>query len=255
MSETTPTLQAPRPLFGTERKDNWWIGPLLTGIGLAAFVIYTTWAGLVGEHYQWGPYLSPLYSPLIKPDWFPYSPAILILWAPGGFRLTCYYYRKAYYRAFFLTPPACAVGGRPHTYRGERALFLFQNLHRFFLYFALALVVILTWDAVDSFIWANASGTGHVFGMGVGSIVLTLNAAFIAFFTFGCNSLRHLVGGGADCYSCVRFGKQRYKLWQIVTRFNEHHMEWAWISLIWVGFTDLYIRLVSMGIITDLRIV
>ena len=35
------------------------------------------------------------------------------------FRLTCYYYRKAYYRAFWLSPPACAVA-EPHAkYTGE----------------------------------------------------------------------------------------------------------------------------------------
>ena len=248
MSESTPTLQPPRPLFGTQRKDTWWVGPLATGVGLLIFVVYVTWAGLVGVHYQWGPYLSPFYSPLIDPDWWPFSPAIFILWAPGGFRLTCYYYRKAYYRAYFLTPAACAVGGRPQNYRGERALLIFQNLHRYMLPFALALVVFLAHDAVVSFHFADG------WGIGVGSIVLTLNVIFLAAFTFGCNSLRHLVGGNVDCYSCVRFGPQRYKLWQIVTRFNEHHMEWAWISLFWVGLTDLYVRLLSMGFITDLRI-
>lgn len=248
MSESTPTLQAPRPLFATERPDKWWVAPLATAIGLLIFAVYSFWAALQGEHYEWGPYLSPFYSPLFTPDWWPLSPAFLILWAPLGFRATCYYYRKAYYRAFFLMPPACAVGAVRHNYRGERALFVFQNLHRLFLYLALALVVILTWDALIAFSWPDG------FGIGVGTIVLVINAVVLAGFTFGCNSLRHLVGGNVDCYSCVRFGKPRHKLWQLVTRFNEHHMEWAWISLFWVGFADLYIRLVSMGIITDLRI-
>jgi hypothetical protein len=248
MTETTPTLQAPRPLLGTERKDTWWLGPLATAVGLLIFIVYTTWAALQGDHYAWGPYLSPFYSPLFTPDWWPFSPAILILWAPAAFRGTCYYYRKAYYRAFFLMPPACAVGGVPHNYRGENAFFLVQNLHRYFLIPALALVVILSWDAVLSFRWPDG------FGMGVGTIVLTLNALFLAVFTFGCNSLRHLVGGNVDCYSCVTFGKQRHLLWRLVSRLNLNHMQWAWISLYWVGLADLYVRLVSMGIITDIRI-
>ena len=248
MSEITPTLQPPRPLFATQRRDTWWVGPLLTFLGLGAFIVYSLFAAFAGNHYEWGPYLSPFYSPLFLPDWWPLSPAILILWAPLGFRTTCYYYRKAYYRSFFMMPPACAVGGVRHNYRGERALFLFQNLHRFFLYVAIALVVILTWDAIVAFDFEDG------FGIGVGTIVLVLNALFLAFFTFGCNSLRHLVGGNVDCYSCVAFGKQRHALWRLVTRFNEHHMLWAWISLFWVGFSDLYVRLVSMGIITDLRI-
>ena len=248
MSETTQPLPVRRPFLHTERKDIWWITPLATAITLIAFVIYAAWAGLQGDHYEWWPYISPFYSPLFKVKGWPFSPAIFVMWAPAGFRLTCYYFRKAYYRSLFLTPPACAVGAREQNYRGERALFLFQNLHRYMLPFALALVVILAWDAVDSFIWPDG------FGIGVGTIVLTLNAVFLGAFTFGCNSLRHLVGGNVDCYSCVRFGRQRYKLWHLVTRFNEHHMEWAWISLFWVGFADLYVRLVSMGIITDIRI-
>ncbi|MDH5753572.1 MAG: succinate dehydrogenase, partial [Deltaproteobacteria bacterium] len=217
--------------------------------GLLAFIVYATWAAFQGDHYQWGPYLSPMYSPLIEVDWWPMSPAFLILWAPGGFRFTCYYYRKAYYRAFVFTPPACGVSGKPRNYRGERSLLLFQNLHRYFLYLALIFVVILTYDAIIAFKFADG------IGIGVGSIVLTMNAAFLAFFTFGCNSFRHLVGGNVDCYSCVPFGKARHGAWRIVSMFNAHHMGWAWVSLFWVGFTDLYIRLVSMGVITDIRII
>jgi hypothetical protein len=40
-----------------------------------------------------------------------------------------------------------------------------------------------------------------------------------------------------------------------VTLFNERHMQWAWVSLFWVGFSDLYVRLVAMGIITDVRFI
>jgi hypothetical protein len=242
------SLGPSRPFLETTRKDGWWIGPTVTFLGLMAFVVYTTWAGLIGVNYKWGPYLSPLYSPEFTFSWWKFSPAILILWAPGGFRVTCYYYRKAYYRAFFLTPPACAVSARPQNYKGERFLLLFQNLHRFFLYIALLFVVILSVDAVRSFIW-----DGH-FGIGAGSIVLTLNAVFLASFTFGCNSLRHVIGGGIDCFSCSAFNRARHKGWKFVSWFNGHHMLWAWVSLFWVGFTDLYVRLVAMGTITDLRI-
>ena len=232
----------------TTRQDNWWVAPMATGIGLLAFGIYSTWAAFLGTNYEWGPYLSPFYSPLITVEWWSLSPAFLILWAPLGFRATCYYYRKTYYRAFFFMPPACAVGARPHNYKGEKALFVFQNLHRYFLYLAILIIVVLAYDGVRAFFFSDG------FGVGVGTIVMVLNVVFLGAFTFGCNSLRHLVGGGVDCYSCVAFGKQRYKAWQIVSKFNAHHMLWAWISLFWVGFTDLYIRLVAMGIITDLRI-
>jgi len=253
MTEISPSVPESRAFLENSRKDAWWAGPTATALGLLAFIVYATWAAFVGANFEWGPYLSPMYSPLLPTGWLPdslkwVSPALLILWAPGGFRVTCYYYRKAYYRALFMTPAACAVGARPQRYRGERVLLLFQNLHRFFLYLALLFVVVLSYDAVRAFIWE-----GH-FGIGVGTIVMTLNAIFLASFTFGCNSLRHLVGGNVDCYSCAKFGKQRHGLWKIVSKFNENHMLWAWISLFWVGFTDFYIRMVAMGVITDLRI-
>ena len=237
------------PTFAANfRKDDWWTGPLLTAFGLLAFIVYSSWAAFQGDHYTWGPYLSPFYSPLLQPQWWPFSPAFLVLWAPAGFRFTCYYYRKAYYRAFFLAPPACAVGARPQKYRGERTLFLFQNLHRYMLYLALGFIVLLTHDAIKAFEFSDG------FGIGVGSIVLTLNALFLAGFTFGCNSLRHLVGGNVNCFSCVSFGGVRHKSWSLVSFLNRRHMEWAWVSLFWVGFTDVYVRLVSMGIWQDLRI-
>ena len=104
------SIQHPNQSFlETTRIDNWWVGPLFTSIGLLAFIFYSTWAAFQNEHYQWGPYLSPFYAPLLEFEWWPLSPAFLILWAPAGFRFTCYYYRKAYYRSVFLTPSACAV--------------------------------------------------------------------------------------------------------------------------------------------------
>lgn len=248
MTETTSPVPERLQFLETRRRDNWWAAPIATAASLLAFVVYATWAAFQGDHYISGPYLSPFYSPLIELDWWPLSPAFLILWAPGGFRVTCYYYRKAYYRALFLTPPACAVGAKPQRYRGERAILLFQNLHRYFLYPALALVVILWIDAIHAFRFDGG------FGMGLGTIVLVLNAFFLMAFTFGCNSLRHLVGGNVDCYSCVAFGRQRYQAWTLVSWFNHHHMLWAWVSLFWVGFTDLYVRLCSMGVIQDLRL-
>ena len=112
--------------FGqTMRKDKWWVAPVLTFIGLGAFVVYSTWAAFQGQHYSFGNYLSPFYSPEIfgnsphalfgpppswLPSWLPFSPALLILWAPAGFRMTCYYYRGAYYKAFWADPLNCAVG-------------------------------------------------------------------------------------------------------------------------------------------------
>ena len=254
--------------FGqTARKDNWWVQPLVVVLGFSAFIVYSTWAAFQGEHYTFGPYLSPFYSPEIygdsphswlgpKPAWWPawmiFSPALLILWAPGGFRFTCYYYRGAYYKAFWMDPPSCSVGEPRNAYRGEKKLpLVMQNVHRYFLYFALAFILVLAWDAWKAMWFANPQTGAEEFGIGVGTIVLSLNVVFLGGYTFGCHSLRHLIGGGRDILSSSPLA---LSLWRRVTWFNCRHMNFAWMSLFWVGFTDLYVRLCSMGIWTDWRI-
>src|SRR5512132_204200 len=154
-----------RSRFGaTLRRDAWWAELLPVIVLLGLFAIYATARAFEGRYFEWGPYISPFYSPLIDRDhrWWPFSPALLILAGPLGFRATCYYYRKAYYRAFFLDPPACAVGeARPHRYSGEtRFPFILQNLHRYFLYVALIFLVILWYDAISAFWFAGHPGVG-----------------------------------------------------------------------------------------------
>ena len=261
----------------THRNDTWWLEPLLTGLGFLGFVIYTTWAMFQGDYYWFsgghagfGGYLSPFYSPLIfieenaagsapllhawfgswpkwMPDLIPVTPAILILAGPLSFRLSCYYYRKFYYRSYFLSPPACAVSGiTQKDYKGETTLLIIQNLHRFTLYIAIGFVAVLSYDAFLSFF---RDGT---IGVGVGSIILLLNPIFLAGYTFGCHAFRHLSGGNQDCFTCPS-GKEkmRFKIWQGVSWLNGRHMFWAWISMVWVALTDIYVRLVSRGIWMD----
>jgi len=232
------------------RRDAWWLEPLPVILVLGGFSFYATWRAFEGAHYEWGPYLSPFYSPLIKVSWWPLSPAILILWGPLGFRATCYYYRKAYYRSFFLDPPACAVGEpRSHQYRGETAFpLILQNLHRYFFYLALIFLIVLWYDAIHAFWFA-----GH-FGIGVGSLVLLANIILLSLYTLSCHSLRHIIGGNVDCFSCVAFGGPRHTAWRGTSFLNEHHMLFAWLSLFSVGLSDLYIRMVATGGISDLRL-
>ncbi|MFQ5792168.1 MAG: succinate dehydrogenase [Acidobacteriota bacterium] len=262
MSTATTKALIERSLGATLRKDSWWIAPALTAVGLGAFGIYATWAAWAGQHFEWGPYISPFYSPLLRFDWWPFSPAFLILGAPLGFRITCYYYRKAYYRAFFLDPVACGVGEARHDYQGENGIFIFQNIHRFFLYLGILLIFILGYDAIEAMIWPvsgvlpsgeMASGPKEL-GIGVGTLVMALNVLLLAGYTFGCHSFRHLVGGKVDCFSCARLGQARYNAWRGVSFLNRSHMQWAWTSLFWVALTDLYIRLCAMGVITDVRL-
>ncbi len=241
----------PRGFGKTEREDAWWIENLPFIIVLGAFAIYTTWRAFEGKFYWTDPYLSPFYSPLIDPEhhWWPFSPAILILGGPLGFRLTCYYYRKAYYRAFLLDPPSCAVGeGRKH-YHGETSFpFILQNVHRYFFYIAVIFVAFLWYDAIRAFFFPQG------FGVGVGTLVMLLNIVLLSIYTFSCHSLRHLAGGKLDCFSCSTFGPVRHTACRGITRLNENHMFWAWASMISVGLTDLYIRLVACGAIKDIRL-
>jgi hypothetical protein len=245
------------------RRDAWWVLPATVAVVLGAFIVYSTWAALQNAHYYAAPYLSPFYSPCLTqsclhqtfgrglPDYrFPIvgvlSPAFLILWGPGLFRLTCYYYRKAYYRSFWLAPPACAVPDVKGRYTGEtRFPLFFQSLHRYTWYVAIVFVVFLAWDALLAFRFPDG------FGLGVGTIVMWVNVVLLAGYTFSCHSCRHVCGGHVDIFSRAQ---TRYRVWRFLTRLNERHPMYAWLSLFSVGLTDLYIRLVSMGIIRDLRL-
>jgi hypothetical protein len=253
--------------FGqTMRKDGWWVAPLLTFIGLGAFVVYSTWAAFQGEHYAFGNYLSPFYSPEIFgtsshalfgpppswiPSWLPFSPALLILWAPGGFRFTCYYYRGAYYKAMWADPIACAVGEPRKGYRGENWFpLILQNIHRYFLYIAVLFLFFLAYDAWNALWFMGDDGKQH-FGIGVGTIVITANVVCLSLYTFSCHSLRHLIGGIHDVLSNKPI---RQKAYGCVSGLNKRHMLFAWISLFVVGFSDIYVRMCSMGIWTDYRL-
>src|SRR6266567_691919 len=210
MADSPPVLPESR-LGSTLRRDSWWVEIIPVVVLLGGFGIYATLRAFEG---------------------------------------TYYYYRKAYYRAFFLDPPACAVGetsGRH--YRGETAFpFILQNVHRYFLYLAVLFLIFLWHDAFRSFFFDS-----H-FGVGVGSIVLTLNVTLLTLYTFSCHSLRHLAGGKLDCFSCASFGRARFSTWRGVSLLNERHMLFAWSSLISVGFADFYVRMVACGAIRDLRL-
>ncbi|MFQ5829412.1 MAG: hypothetical protein ACE5JD_09705 [Candidatus Methylomirabilia bacterium] len=241
----------------TLRTDAWWVEPLLIVLGLGGFIVYSTWAAFQNAHYYVAPYLSPFYSPCLAANcehvslpllgpWWTWSPAFLILWAPALFRLTCYYYRKAYYRSFWWAPPACAVRDARAGYSGEtRVPLIFQNVHRYIFYIAVVFIVILTWDAILALRFPDGVGVG------VGTLVLWANVVLLGLYTFSCHSCRHLCGGHVDVFSKA---PARYGVWRVVSRLNERHPVFAWLSLCSVALADLYVRLVSMGVIVDVRI-
>jgi hypothetical protein len=267
MSEVRMSLPMARGFGETARRDLWWVQPLVVLVVLLSFVVYATWAAFQGEHYTYGPYLSPFYSPELFgpsehswfgpkpaawPGWLVFSPALLILWAPGGFRLTCYYYRGAYYKAFWGDPPACAVGEPRKSYWGENRLpLILQNIHRYFLYLALLFLVFLATDVWKAFWFKKDAHDHYHFGVGVGTLVLAVNVVLLSGYALGCHSLRHLIGGGINQLTREPVRK---RLYDCVSCLNRGHMPWAWCSLIGVAFSDLYVRLCSMGVWTDWRI-
>ncbi len=254
--------------FGrTLRRDLWWAQPLLVFVALSTFVVYATWAAVQGDHYFSGPYVSPFYSPELFgnsphswfghqpgwwPGWAPFSPALLILWAPGGFRLTCYYYRGAYYKSFWADPPSCTVGEPRQKYRGEKSFpLILQNAHRYFLYLAILFIGFLSCDVWKAMWFADPASGKESFGIGVGTIVLAVNVVLLGGYTFGCHSLRHLIGGFSDQLSRA---PARQRAYLCASCLNRRHMFWAWASLCSVMFADLYVRLCSMGVWGDMRI-
>lgn len=251
----------PNSFLGTQRRDLWWVEPAIVFTILTAFVVYATFRIFEGNteatryfHVDNGDYhyLSPFGTPdltFLIPGFlkalpvvgvFLANPAFLILPVPAGFRFTCYYYRKSYYRAFVGRPAGCGVEAlKGKKYRGERGLMVIQNIHRYFLYLAILVTFFLAYDALRG-IW-----TPHGLYFGIGNVIMVVNVVLLCAFTFGCNSFRHLVGGGIDCYSCDAISQTKYTFWQQVTRLNQKHAFWAMASLFSVALTDVYIRWVG----------
>ena len=266
--EAVPVKFVPRGYGETYRRDAWWVEPLVVFLVLGGFVVYATWAAFQNAYYTSGPYLSPFYSPVIfgegehawfgpQPAWWPallpFSPALLILPFPGLFRFTCYYYRGAYYKSFWADPISCSVGEpRGTRYRGERWFpLVLQNVHRYFAYIAVLFLFVLSYD-VWLALWFPAAGGGKEFGIGLGTIVLAVNVVLLSCYTLGCHVMRHIVGGKHDEVS--RHGGACQMAYACSSSLNYKHQLFAWLSLFSVGFSDVYVRLCSMGIFHDVRI-
>jgi hypothetical protein len=264
MTTVTPSRTRAQIPDKTLRTDPWWrrsavVGPLLT-----IWVVYATVHVFIGNWY-WVPqdhYLTPFYSPCISGEcapgssilgqWFPAVPPIIpyaLVSLPFvlGFRLSCYYYRGAYYRAFWQAPSACAVREPHKSYSGETRLpLILQNLHRYFFYLAFLIAILLTYDVAQAF-----RGPDGNFGFGLGSLIMLVNVVFIWAYNFSCHSCRHIFGGRLKHFSKHPV---RYWIWTQVSKLNTRHMQYAWISLGTLMLTDLYIWLVSAGVFSDPRI-
>ncbi|HEY3893953.1 MAG TPA: hypothetical protein VGL88_01150 [Pseudonocardiaceae bacterium] len=248
----------------TLRSDRWWISPLVTALVLSVFIVYTTVRLFMRDHYWVGEYhyLTPLYSPCLSESCAPGSShfgtplpgfplalplPILIFPILAGFRASCYYYRKAGYRSFLMSPPACAVTEPAKKYNGEtRFPLVLQNLHRYFFVLASVLLLINTYDAVLAFFPARGG-----FGIGLGSLILLVNVTMLWLYSLSCHACRHIFGGRLKHFSKHPV---QYWFWTQLSKLNGQHMQFAWTSLISVMLTDFYIMAVSAGWVADLRL-
>lgn len=248
----------------TLRTDKWWLQPAITFGVLFSFVIYATFRAFENKNYFAEPLISPFYSPCLsaacepgtvlaifgQPFNYQYfgigiSPALFILIFPLGFRMTCYYYRKSYYRAFWMSPPACAVAEPHKKYTGEtRAPLILQNSHRWFFYAGLIFNIILTWDTILAFRNAEKEW-GH---MSVGTLVFIFSTTMLWLYSLSCHTCRHTLGGRLKNFSKHPV---RYKAWTFVSALNRKHPTFAWISLFGVAGADIYVRAVATGAITN----
>ncbi|WP_395694116.1 hypothetical protein [Nocardioides sp.] len=253
----------PRIAARTLRQDRWWLTPAATFIVFSGFVLFATYRAFAGDNFYAEPYLSPFYSPCLTDScqqagaadfgtpfgWWSLSPALIILIFPLGFRMTCYYYRKAYYRAFWLSPPACAVAEPHQKYTGEsRFPLILQNVHRYFWYAAVVVALILTYDAVLAF--GPAPGESDGIHMGLGTLLMVANVVLIWLYTLSCHSCRHITGGRLRHFSKHPV---RYRMWTFVSKLNARHATYAWYSLFSVAIVDFYIYLLATGTIDDPR--
>ncbi|MDN4518447.1 hypothetical protein JN086_01540 [Mycolicibacterium austroafricanum] len=248
----------------TLRTDRWWMSPLIINLGFAAFVIYATVRAFLQNNYYVAEYryLTPFYSPCVStgcvPEashfgqflpnvwWLPYAalslPFLLL------FRLTCYYYRGAYYRTVWQSPTACAVAEPRAKYTGETRLpLIIQNTHRYFFYIAAIISVINTYDAILAF---HSPGGG--FGFGLGNVILVVNVILLWTYTISCHSCRHVAGGRLKHFSKHPV---RYWMWTQISKLNTRHKMYAWITLGTLMLTDFYVMLVASGTISDLRFI
>lgn len=244
----------------TLRTDRWWLQPVATFSFLAAWVIYATVRVCLQNSY-WVPkyhYLTPFYSPCITQSCTPDSAlfgrplpdfpiiipfAIISLVFLLGFRMTCYYYRKAYYRSFWGSPPACAVAEPHKKYTGEtRFPLIIQNSHRYFFYAAAILSGINTADLVESF----------RYGLGIGNIILLINVVGLWAYTISCHSCRSIMGGRLNHFSKHPI---RYKLWGWISWLNGYHMQLALGTLVTLAVADGYVALLAAHVFPEVRFI
>ena len=252
----------------TNRIDNWWSQPVAMGTGLTAALIYTFWRLFfydadISYKLHGSTVMSPIFSPNVlewdlfglsawnHPEWV--NAAILVLWIPFGFRGTCYYMRRVYYRTFFASPTACWVDepeiNKTIGYQGERRMFLFNNLHRYFLYAAMIIILIKWWDVTHTMHFHSSAHDGY--GLSIGTFVMGFEAFLLTMYVTSCHALRHLAGGMLDRWTS-RISRVRGVLFGKISIANRSHGFWFWTSLTFVFLGDIWVLLCAEGRVNDM---
>ncbi len=251
----------PTSTLSTWRLDNWWAQPIVLMISLAVFVVYASYRVWTmgtdvivahhGYHYQ-----SPFVATNIT-HWIPGSlievapflayPGMLLLPFAGGFRFTCYYFRRAYYRSFVARPGACSTEAwKGKEYKGEKRLLVFQNLHRYFFYIALVLWVL------HVIAWVKDIFYGGNIYIGIGTILLLIDIALLGGYVLGCHAFRHLIGGRLDCFSCTAINQNQHSMWGGVTKLNQKHAFFALASMFSIMVADAYLWYIDTNAIVTI---
>ena len=211
-----PLPMAPR----RRRHDAWWVEPLIVVVVLASFGIYATLGGACRTPtttrrrtsrrstrpasrpncaHVTLPLVGSLVDPLAGvPD--PRDPARL----PGDLLLL----PQGLLPLVLLVAAGLRRPGRAASAtRGEtRFPFVLQNIHRYFFWLSLVVLVFLWWDALLAFRFPTG------FGIGLGTLILVANAALLSLYTLSCHSCRHLCGGYLDSFKKAPI---RYRLWRV----------------------------------------
>ncbi len=241
----------PTSTLSTWRLDNWWAQPIVLMISLLVFVVYATYRVWTmgtdvvvahhGYHYQ-SPFVAYNFAQFLPAGidqtafYFLAFPGMLLLPIAGGFRFTCYYFRRAYYRSFVARPGACSTEAwKGKEYKGEKRLLVFQNLHRYFFYMALILWVL------HVIAWVKDIFYGGGFYFGVGTFLLLVDITLLGGYVLGCHAFRHLIGGRLDCFSCTSLNQNQNTMWGGVTKLNQKHAFFALASMFSIMIADAYL--------------
>ena len=95
-----------------------------------------------------------------------------------------------------------------------------QNLHRYFMYAALAYLPLLTYD-----VWLAINfheGDVHTYGVSIGTLILLINVIMLTGYTLGCYAFRHVIGGGSNDWTSSGMARLKYKMWKFSTKLNEN---------------------------------